>query len=466
MFDAVFSIVFCDDDEQALQALQGPDAKGFDAIFIEYSNLEAILSSPLLEAGEHQVEAQKILLNADISLDGLIQMLASQRFNKCFSRPYDANLIKSTVYAAKMRIQEPLRPAFCQEQAQLRVLVVDDEVDATKYLKKNLQLLGAPFDILCAANAQEALDLLEQHKSSIAVIVSDQKMPGMQGSQLLNKIRNIQPNMVRILTSAYGEVDVAMNAMNEGSIFQYIKKPWDAKQVLSCINQALDRHCLLQQQSLQSLLEIDRHQQHILATRKRQINAALGETIDGLARQGVLNEFLSCLGSIAVSAPYSPVTRAGNSEEFEAQLLKALCEAVQPKLDEMARLSTLQGDTQQDFIRAWGNKGSQQTASLGAYLSQSLAQALAVLMSASAMPAGSCLEEVSPSSIRISLPKPLKIYSHLLGPLKTISERFIQQQAALLMIFVIAGTVQGELGLDCEKQSLGLCFTCTTAGRG
>ena len=468
LFGDVFSIVFCDCDEQALQALQQGK---FDGVFVEYSCLGGNLASPLLAVSSGQGNPQKILLNADVSLDGVIQLLSSQSLNKCFARPYDANLIKSAVYAAQMKIQEPLRAAFSQANAQPSVLIVDDEVYASKYLKKNLEVLGASFDILCAANAQAALDLLEQHKTSVAVIVSDHKMPGMKGSQLLNKIRNIQPNIVRILTSAYGEVDVALDAMNEGSIFQYIKKPWDAEQVLGCINQALDRHRVLQQQSQQSQQALDAHYQQIIQQRRQALRSTLEPKLQAALGVGqgqgqeVLDQFIHCLDSITVSASYPSAIRASHTPAFEAQLLTSLCGAMQTKLDEMTGLLDSKISVQQDFIHAWLPNDAEHRPSLGNYCHREIEQALAILMNASGMQLTDWQLNVSPEAIRIALPLPLKIYSHVLGPVKKLSERFIQQQTALLMLFVMNCLLEGELSIEGGKQSLDLRFTCTLEGR-
>ena len=97
------------------------------------------------------------------------------------------------------------------------VLYVDDEEkslrNVTKYLAPNLRLLTA-------ASGEEGLKLLEANLDELAVIVSDQRMPGMQGVQLLERARQLRPRIIRMLATAYSDMDAAVAAINSGAVYK------------------------------------------------------------------------------------------------------------------------------------------------------------------------------------------------------------------------------------------------------
>ena len=108
------------------------------------------------------------------------------------------------------------------------VLYVDDEEKSLKYFTRAFE---DQFRIYTAANAQDGLKLLEQHKDDIGLLMTDQRMPGEKGVWLLEKTRQLQPRMVRILATAYSDMDAAIAAVNTGSIYKYVTKPWDPVQL-------------------------------------------------------------------------------------------------------------------------------------------------------------------------------------------------------------------------------------------
>jgi Nif-specific regulatory protein len=94
-------------------------------------------------------------------------------------------------------------------------------------------------------NGEEALELLKKH--DFAVIVTDQRMPKMTGLELLHQAQSIRPDAVGIILTAYTDVDVLMEAINQGAIYRYITKPWDAKEVRGLLMQAMERFHLLRE---------------------------------------------------------------------------------------------------------------------------------------------------------------------------------------------------------------------------
>jgi response regulator RpfG family c-di-GMP phosphodiesterase len=116
-----------------------------------------------------------------------------------------------------------------------RILLVDDEIGN---LENMLFALELSFDIITAASGSEALEILAREK--IAVIVSDQRMPQMNGAELLSQVKETYPHIIRILITAYSDIDAAVMAINKGDIFRYIKKDNPISEIESYIRQAID----------------------------------------------------------------------------------------------------------------------------------------------------------------------------------------------------------------------------------
>jgi len=117
------------------------------------------------------------------------------------------------------------------------ILYVDDEVTALKYFQRALGTL-APIHI--AASVEEGKRLLDQHADSIAVLVSDQRMPGAYGNELLVYAWDKYPHIIRILTTAYAELEHTVEAVNQGQIHRYMQKPWDIAALRMEMKQALE----------------------------------------------------------------------------------------------------------------------------------------------------------------------------------------------------------------------------------
>jgi two-component system probable response regulator PhcQ len=108
------------------------------------------------------------------------------------------------------------------------ILYVDDE---EKSLKQFTRALSDTFRIYTAPNATEGLTLLNEHLTEIGVVMSDQRMPGIQGVQLLERTRQLQPRIIRILATAYTDIEAAVAAVNTGAIYKYVSKPWDVAEL-------------------------------------------------------------------------------------------------------------------------------------------------------------------------------------------------------------------------------------------
>ncbi|NWK56312.1 response regulator [Verrucomicrobiaceae bacterium N1E253] len=124
------------------------------------------------------------------------------------------------------------------------ILFVDDEEKTRKYFAR---LFGHAFQILLAKDGAEALELFQEHLDEIGLVVTDQKMPNMTGSELLEKVAELKPLCVRILSTAYADIDAAVDSVNRGGIYRYVTKPWEVSDLEVTLRRAME-HYLLQKE--------------------------------------------------------------------------------------------------------------------------------------------------------------------------------------------------------------------------
>jgi len=122
------------------------------------------------------------------------------------------------------------------------ILVVDDEQDNLDAFRFNFR---KTFKVMTAGGGDEAIEILKAE--DIAVLVTDQRMPKMSGLELLKQAEELRPDAVRIILTAFTDVDVLIEAINLGRIYRYITKPWDGKEVRGILQQALERYHLLKE---------------------------------------------------------------------------------------------------------------------------------------------------------------------------------------------------------------------------
>src|SRR5438876_878341 len=131
------------------------------------------------------------------------------------------------------------------------ILYVDDEEKSLKYFTRAFE---DQFRILTAANAQDGLRLLEEHQDDIGLLMTDQRMPGEKGVWLLERARQLRPRIIRILATAYADMDAAIAAVNTGAIYKYVTKPWDPPQLETTLKRGLE-FFMVQRERDQLLME-------------------------------------------------------------------------------------------------------------------------------------------------------------------------------------------------------------------
>jgi DNA-binding NtrC family response regulator len=122
-------------------------------------------------------------------------------------------------------------------QRQQRILVVDDEEDIRESLKALFETCLDDVEVRTAAGGAVALDILG--KETIDLIVTDYKMPGMNGLEFLARAAKQGPSIPRILVTAFPDLEIAIRAINEANIENFFTKPFDADQVLEVVRSIL-----------------------------------------------------------------------------------------------------------------------------------------------------------------------------------------------------------------------------------
>ena len=151
------------------------------------------------------------------------------------------------------------------------ILYVDDEAMALKYFDRLVSPL-AP--VITAMSVAEGKSVLDQRGGEIAVLVSDQRMPGANGNELLCYARAQHPAVVRMLTTAYSVLGEAIEAINSGEIYRYITKPWDLESLHADLRNALELSVLRSERDSLMREKLLMQQQQLLGQRAGQLALA------------------------------------------------------------------------------------------------------------------------------------------------------------------------------------------------
>jgi signal transduction histidine kinase len=119
------------------------------------------------------------------------------------------------------------------------VLYVDDEVENLRIFELTFR---REFSIVTATNGESAIELI--NRDPIALVLSDQKMPGMLGTEFLSRAAELDPKTVRILVTAYGDADTLGDAINIGAIYRFIPKPWTPEEMRMTIQRGIEVYAL------------------------------------------------------------------------------------------------------------------------------------------------------------------------------------------------------------------------------
>ncbi|MBE9128801.1 response regulator [Coleofasciculus sp. LEGE 07081] len=178
------------------------------------------------------------------------------------------------------------------EMSKPKLLVVDDEPD-------NLDLLYRTFHrdykVLRADNGPAALEVLAQ-EGDIAVIISDQRMPLMSGTEFLSITAAQYPDIIRIILTGYTDVEDLVEAINAGKVFKYVTKPWNADELKSVVRQAMDTHNVLKSRTSELCQTLRR--ETLLNTVTNTIRNAQYDQSDRSPLQDILQRIVETVGHV------------------------------------------------------------------------------------------------------------------------------------------------------------------------
>ena len=159
---------------------------------------------------------------------------------------------------------------------ELIILYVDDEILSLKYFEKDFT---NSFRVLTASNAQDAWKIIQAQPDEIGIVMSDQRMPGDSGVELLTKTRRAYPHITRVLVTAYAEIADAVDAVNDAGIYRYISKPWDLPELKISLARGLEFSALRRERDELMGLKLSALHQMLLLDRARNL-AGLAAGLD------------------------------------------------------------------------------------------------------------------------------------------------------------------------------------------
>jgi response regulator RpfG family c-di-GMP phosphodiesterase len=118
-----------------------------------------------------------------------------------------------------------------------KIMIVDDEPANLRLLER---LFRQDYNVFTAESGEDALKLFQQH--DVALIITDQRMSGMCGVELLKRTAEIRPHTVRIILTGYTDVEALVEAINSGHVYKYVTKPWSNEDLRLTVSRALEHY--------------------------------------------------------------------------------------------------------------------------------------------------------------------------------------------------------------------------------
>ncbi len=213
-----------------------------------------------------------------------------------------------------------------------RVLFVDDEASILKSLKRLFR--KEKYELFFAEGGQNALDLIDGLGKPISLIVSDQRMPGMNGAEFLAQAKVIFPRARRILLTGYSDLDALVAAVNEGNIHRYLAKPWDDDGLVLAVRQEIEQYDLivenlrlqaLSKKQNQQLVQLNQNLEAKVAERSQEIIAKNKQLSSLNAR--LENNFLNTVRAFGSIIEIANPAMAGHGRRV-SEMSVAICREI------------------------------------------------------------------------------------------------------------------------------------------
>lgn len=144
--------------------------------------------------------------------------------------------------------------------SEYNILVIDDDSVVRQALKDTFK--RQEYEVRLAESGEAALMMAREEAPDL--ILCDFAMPGMNGVEVCKEMATICPDAARILITGYADLDVAMGAINEGGVYKFVRKPWNAKDLIVMVRRALEHSELIREgRVLMEMLEMAHRQQHV-----------------------------------------------------------------------------------------------------------------------------------------------------------------------------------------------------------
>jgi diguanylate cyclase (GGDEF)-like protein/PAS domain S-box-containing protein len=221
---------------------------------IDKSFINEVIQNPHDAALTKSIISMTHHLSMSVIADG-VENLAQYMFllnNQCeyfqgcfFSKPLNSTDLITFLRANNAGVKLP----ESTHEAARTLLLVDDEENILRALRRTLRKEN--YNILTCTSTQDAFEILALN--NVHVIISDQRMPGMTGTEFLKKVKDIYPNTIRMVLSGFTDLNSVTEAINQGAIYKYLTKPWDDSVLAEHIQQAFKQYDL----QLNTIIRLD-----------------------------------------------------------------------------------------------------------------------------------------------------------------------------------------------------------------
>jgi two-component system NtrC family sensor kinase len=179
---------------------------------------------------------------------------------------------------------------------ELRILCVDDEKNVLKALERIF--IDSDYEIITALSGNEGLKILE-NTEPVQIIISDYRMPGMNGIDFLKEARKLRPDTVRIVLSGYANIAAIVGAINEGQIYKFIPKPWNDDELKIAISNAFGRY-FIQKKNIELAKELEVKNNELKKINNNLKNLLEERTFDLMLQETILTSSQNILHSLPV----------------------------------------------------------------------------------------------------------------------------------------------------------------------
>ncbi|MBN2261574.1 MAG: hybrid sensor histidine kinase/response regulator [Prolixibacteraceae bacterium] len=157
------------------------------------------------------------------------------------------------------------------------LLVIDDEPEIVKALSRQFR---RTYNVFSSTNAEEAFHILENEH--IQVVISDQRMPGMNGVEFFERIKHKYPDALKLILTGYSDIEAVIGAINEGQVFRYVTKPWNPEELNIIIKEAFEKHELItnNRKLMQQLQDANETLEHKVQERTKELEKANQKLIE------------------------------------------------------------------------------------------------------------------------------------------------------------------------------------------